>query len=262
MTEQEARDAVARARDLMERVVGGMFGSEAREAAAVEESRTLYDAAIEVFRQAGLEPELAEALADRGFLALHGANAPQVALPLLLEAAERYEALGDARARLATLLDLAPIDPVHPALDAVYDAVAAGLPGDLEPEEDPLVLVVARRVAGHHDAALALAQALVDEALARGDRARAAKMLGERGKTEQAAKQRKAAMASFEQALALAEEARDAEETLRSLLLLVDACWSSGDQKRARELFARAEKVRGVPQSLRTLRKITAMALK
>lgn len=257
-TTDPAHADVARARDLTERVVEGAFSSEAKEAAAIAEARGLFERASEAFRTAGLESEAAHALAELGSLLLHGAHDRATALPLLLDAAARHGALGDTRAQLTVLLDVAEIDACHPAIDPVVEgALAAGLPGDLTGEEDPVRLVASRRDARQHDAAHALAGALVAEALARGDTVRASRMLIERGRSELDLRDRKAAVASFEQALALGEDARDPEATLRALLFLVDACWSSGTQKRARELFARAETIRGVPESLKKLRKMT-----
>ncbi|MEZ4241312.1 MAG: hypothetical protein R3F59_35180 [Myxococcota bacterium] len=259
----EARTALARARDLSERIVDGQFGSERKEAAALAEARALYEAALEAFRSGGHERDAVDCVAGLGSLALHGAHDPETALPLLLEAAERYGAWNLRREQLAALMEVSEIDHEHPVVTrSVAEAVAAGLPADLRGEEDPIRLLIARREARDLDGALSLAQALIDEALARGDELRAARMLGERGKIEDRRRDRKAAVASLEQAVALAEEAGSNEETLRALLTLIDVVWSTGNQKRARELFARAKTIRGVPQSLRTLRDIMATTLR
>ncbi|MCB9683195.1 MAG: hypothetical protein H6733_17145 [Alphaproteobacteria bacterium] len=263
MTPGPADDARHEARDLMERIVTGAFSSEVKEAAALARSRQQFEVALAAARSAGDERAVAEILDDLGYLAWRGAHDRDGALAHWLDAAARFEALDDRRARVATLLDVAELDVGHPwVAPAVADAVAAGLPADLTGEEDPVRLVIVLREAKQFDAARALAGALVDEALARDDAARAARMLGELGKVQDRQRDRAAARKSFERAVEVAEASGSAAERLRALLNLVDALWSAGSQPRARELFAQAQKIRGVPESLRTLRKIMAMAVK
>ncbi|MEZ4319893.1 MAG: hypothetical protein R3F61_20450 [Myxococcota bacterium] len=265
-TVESAREAVARADALVEKVEGGSFVSEKKEAAAVDEARGLYLGAIEVLEGAGDVAALAGALHGLGHLVRRVGSVdvqpdPTAAEPLLLRAADLWGSIGDVSARLRALVGLGESRPMHPTVEeGVMEAVAAGLPPDLHPDGDPLHLIVARSQAQQPDAAVALAEALFAEAMRAGNRPRAARVLIEIGRVEDGRKRRKEARERFEAALELAEG--DNEQTLRALLHLVDAWWSTGNAKKAKELFARAEKIRGVPESLRTLRKMTAMALR
>ncbi|MCA9568884.1 MAG: tetratricopeptide repeat protein [Myxococcales bacterium] len=249
-----ARAKVADAEALVDRIEVGAYRSEAKEAAAADEARALYAEALEVFEAASDPAGQATVLHGLGHLALC-LDDPGRAEPLLLRAASLRE--GDAVGRLHAMIELGGVRPLHPEVDrAVREALAAGWPAEV----DALGLVLARADAGAHDAAAELCAALVEDALARGDRSRAARLTCELGKVEDARKRRKEARACFERALELAEG--DAEQTLRALLYLVDAWWSTGNVAKARELYARAEKIRGVPQSLRTLRKMAGLALR
>ncbi len=258
-TPESLRAAVALAQELAYKVEVGTYSSEARETAAIEEARGLYN---QVLNADSAEGEvLADALHGLGHLVRVLDEDVTTAEPLLLRAAELRASLGDMGGHLAALVDLGEARPMHPAVDqGVMAAVAAGLPPDLDVDADPMHLVIAKREAREPEAAVKLAEALFHEALGRGDRARAARLQIEIGKVEDARKQRKAARQCFEAALELAEG--DNEQTLRALLHLIDAWWSTGNAAKARELFARAEKIRGVPQSLLQLRKITGMALR
>ena len=255
-----ARESAERANALIDKVETGGFPSDSKEAVAVEEARSLYQQALDVLEPSGDAASLADALQGLGHLLRCVDHNVTAAEPLLLRSAELRAKVGDVAGRLSALVELGESIPMHPVVDqAVMQAASAGLPADLDANDDPLHLVVARSHARQPDAAVALAEALLAEAHRHGSRARAARVLIEMGRVEVLRKQNKKARERFEEALALAEG--DNEQTLRALLHLVDAWWSTGNAKKARELFARAEKIRGVPQSLRTLRKITKMAL-
>ena len=246
---------------LIDRVEVGDFASESKEAAAVEEARRLYTQALDALEGAGDAAALADALHGLGHLLRAVDDDAAAAEPRFLRAAELRGALDDLAGQLASLVELGHSHPMHPVVDrGVMEAIAAGLPNELDPNADPLHLVIARNHGGHPDAAVVLAEALFAEAMRKGDRPRAARMAIEIGRVEDGRKRRRQARERFEAALQLAEG--DNEQTLRALLHLVDAWWSTGNAAKARELFARAEKIRGVPQSLRTLRKITKMALR
>lgn len=260
-THASMQDLVAHAHALVDKVEVGDFHSEAKEAAAVEEARASYTRALDALEGTGDTAVLADALHGLGHLLRVVDHDLAAAEPLLLRAAELRGSIGDPWGRLSALVELGESRPMHPVVDqAVMEAISGGLPPDLDPQDDPLHLVIARNHAREPDAAVALAEALFAEATERGDRARAARVLIEIGRVEDGRKRRKEARARFEAALDLAEG--DNEQTLRALLHLVDAWWSSGNAAKAKELFARAEKIRGVPKSLRTLRKITGMAFK
>lgn len=259
-TREQAGAALEKARDLMERIVDGDFYEE-KALAASNEASELFNAALAFFAAASNTRAMAEIRHDLGTLAMNDGGDRANAKPHLLAAAELFEALGDKRARLAALLDLSEVDPREPVIgSAVAEAVGAGLPGDLGPREDPLRLFLKLRDEKSFDDGLPLLQSLVEEAGGRDDKPRLARLLRERSKTQGMwLKDRDGAISSAEEALRLSEAADDKEGILAALLQLVDLHWSRGAQKMARELFERAEKVRGVPEYLRKLRKIMAM---
>ncbi len=259
----EAATAFTEAHTLLEKVVSGEIYAEAKTAATLERAKQQYAVALEYFEGHSHLRQAGEVYDDLGYLALHCEDDPNAALPLFLKAAEIFAEIGDVRDQLATLLELNMIDPFHPETErAIAEAITRGLPFDLTPEEDPVIWAVAKREADDLEAAHSLIEALLQEALARNDKARAAKLLGERSIVEERNKNRQAAAASFEASLELAQEAGSKEETLRAMLHLVDTYWSNGNKSKARELFERAEKIRGVPESLRSLRRIMALNFK
>ena len=141
-----------------------------------------------------------------------------------LEAASLFEQAGDRLARLAPLMELGEIDPANALVSlAAEEAIRAGLPDDLHYSQDSKRLAMAKRVSRDIDGGMALYDALLEEALKRDAKARAATFLREIARSlEDDRKDRKGTTEALKRALALAEEAKDKTETGAALLRLTD----------------------------------------
>ncbi|MGE3246399.1 MAG: hypothetical protein AB7F96_08810 [Beijerinckiaceae bacterium] len=246
--ENSAEAAFKKASVLVEDLVDGVV-PERREQAAQEEAAALLNDLIDYYRSAGSTHQVAEALDWLGHLARHSLYDNEKASAYFVESANLYEQAGDKLARLAPLMELGEIDPANVlAGQAAEEAIRTGLPDNLDYSQDPKRLAMAKRVSRDIDGGMALYNALLEEALKRDAKARAATVLREIARSlEDDRKDRKGATEALERALALAEEAKDKTETGAALLRLTDIWWSRNNPARSREYFARVVKIRGLP---------------
>ena len=246
-TADDARQSADTAASLLDDLIEGAV-RERDEAATVARIRGLLEGALAGFEAAGLPVEVAAQVHRLGLLARETDDLP-AAIRRFEDAAARCEAAGAPRAAWRSCVQLAELDPAHPAaLATLRGAVDAGLPEDLDPEEDPRRAAAALGRARDTDAALALYAALVADADGAGRGGRAASLLRDVARIEEdQLKDRRRALATLERGLALAEAAKDKVETGAALLRLMDLHNSRGDRKRAKAFYERVAKMRGLP---------------
>ena len=204
---------------------------------------------IAYHRSAGNTHRVAAALDRLGILTRHSLYDDEKASAYFLEAADLFEQARDRLARLAPLIELGEIDPANAlASQAAEEAIRAGLPDDLHYSQDPKRLAMAKRHSRDIDGGMTLYNAMLEEALKRDAKARAASLLREIARClEDDKKDRKGATEALERALALAEEAKDKTETGAALLRLTDIWWSRNNPAKSKEYFVRVLKMRGLP---------------
>ncbi len=248
LEEKSAEAAFKRANVLVEDLVDGVV-PEKREKAVQEEAGGLLNDVIAYHHSAGNTHRIAAALDRLGILTRHSLYDDEKASAYFLEAASLFEQAGDRLARLASLMELGEMDPANSlARQAAEEAIRAGLPDDLHYSQDPMRLAMAERVSRDIDGGMTLYDALLEEALKRDAKARAATVLREIARSlEDDRKDQKGATEALERALALAEAAKDKTETGAALLRLTDIWWSRNNPAKAREYFARVMKMRGLP---------------
>jgi tetratricopeptide (TPR) repeat protein len=246
--EKRAEEAFQQAATLVDDLHDGVI-PERRERAVQEEAAGLLNDVIDYHRSAGNTHRVAAALDQLGILTRHSLYDDQKASAYFLEAASLFEPAGDRLARLAPLMELGEIDPANAlAGQAAEEAIRAGLPDDLHYSQDPMRLAIAKRHSRDVDGGMALYNAMLEEALNRDAKTRAATLLCEIARClEDDRKDRKGATEALERGLALAENAGDKTETGAALLRLTDIWWSRNNPAKSREYFARVLKMRGLP---------------
>ncbi len=248
LNEESARAALKRADDLIEDVVGGVVNMD-REDQALSEADVLLNQALTFYRGEGNTHHVAVTLESMAYMERHGRANIERARALFLEAAELFEQVGDAGERIAALLELGEMDPRNAKTQEAVDALLrTGLSEDPHHTEDPARLADAKWRAGDADGALALYDALVNEALTRDSKARAARLLRDVARIHEDGKRDKVAAAdTLERALKLAEEGSDKDEIGAALLRLTDIWVERNKPKVARDYFERVVNMRGLP---------------
>jgi|GEM_PF-3887141 len=259
----QAQQAFDKADDLISDIVGGMV-SETREPTVLSEVNTLMDAALSYFRSTDDPYGIAKVRSSLGYKARHIDNDNEAAKALLQDAADRFSQLGKDEDRLIALLELGELDPSHEgARQAVYDAIARGLPEPLEDEIDPRRLANAIASEGSVESALALFQDLIDDAVSKGRRERAAILLRDVARVhEEQRRDKRAATQVLEICLSHAEAIENKAETGAALLRLIDIWWERGNRQKSRAYFDRVAKMCGLPdwqrQQIKVLKTIFA----
>lgn len=253
-TDTDAASATARANDLLERVVSGSVHFD-KEEAIIAEANDLFARALKHYRDTANTRQTAAVLDSPGFMARHAEAKPALASAFLIEAAALFGQIGAPRERIATLLELGEIDPGFPATNqAVIEFIEAGLPDDLHHLEDPKRLAFAKNLSGDIDGSLTLYDQLIEEALSRNAKPRAAMLLRDAARIcENGQRDKVRATEKLERALALAEESGCNEETGAALLRLTDIWSERRKNDKAREYFTRLSKLRGLPSWQRKL---------
>ncbi|MEM8689087.1 MAG: hypothetical protein AAGF81_17290 [Pseudomonadota bacterium] len=250
---EELNDEVAKvelrnAEEMIEDVVGGSL-SLAKEEQVLEDAEALLNRVLEYYRQTGNTHQLAVALENLAFLERHGRENTQRARKLFLEAAELFEQVGDRGEQIAALLELGEIDPQNSKTDeTVREILKAGFAEDPHHTEDPMRLANAKWQAGDIDGSMSLYEDLLQEALNRNSKARAARLLRDVARIHEDGKNdRVRAAEALEYGLKLAEEANHKVEIGAALIRLTDIWVERQKPKVAQEYFERVLGMRGLP---------------
>ena len=260
-SDKDAQVAFETADNLFSDVAGGMVGS-TREARVLAEACALMDAVHDYYKAKGNAYGVAKVLDSLGFKARHIDDDLAAAKTRFEEAAQMFSTLSREDDRLAALIELGEIEPSHPeAVRAAYDAIERGLPEPLDDSVDPRRLAAAMADTGAADAALALYQAMIDDALRKDRNARAAILLRDVARIhEDSRKDRPAATQTLMSCLACAEASGDKTEIGAALLRLADIWSERGDRGKSRAFFDRVAAMRGLPKWQRDQIKVIKMA--
>ncbi len=247
-TDAQAKKAFDKADNMIADVAGGMVGS-MREPKVMAEAIALMDAVLAHYRSTDNDYGVARVMDSLGFKARHVDDDIEQAKALFQDAADRFAALGEDEDRLAALIELGEMDPSHAgARQAAYEAIARGLPEPLNDEIDPRRLAKMMSLTGDIDGALDLYQAMIDDALAKDRKQRAAVLLRDVARVqEDQRRDKRAATETLETGLALAEAAEDKAEIGAALLRLMDIWSERGNRKKAQAYFERVASMRGLP---------------
>lgn len=259
-TDAQAKDVFDKADNLIGDVAGGMVGS-MREPKVVAEASALMDAVLAYYRATDNAYGVARVMDSLGFKARHVDDDLDEAKARFQEAADMFLALERDEDRLAALIELGEMVPTHAeARRAAYDAIARGLPEPLNDEIDPSRLANAIALAGDADGALDLYQTMIQDALAKERKARAAILLRHVARVhEDQRRDKRAATETLEACLDCAEAAGDKAEIGAALLRLADIWSERGNKKTSQAYFNRAAGMRGLPRWQRDQIKVAKM---
>lgn len=262
MNDAEADELLARADDMIADCAGGRYGS-VREAKVVAEASTIMSAVLGYFQSTDNAFGVARVTELSAFRARHIDDDLDQARAQFREAASMFGDLGKQDECLAALIELGEIEPANEkARQAAFDAIARGLPDPIDDAIDPRRL--AKTYADERDTqgSIALYQALIDDAIAKDRRVRAAVLLRDLARVEEDnLKDRKKSTETLEKCLSYAESAADKAETGAALLRLSDIWASRGNQKKSREYFERVAGMRGLPNWQKTQIRVHKMLL-